>query len=161
MTARHAYRKRPCRICRRWFSPNVRLGDRQKTCGSAECRRLWHIKQCAAWNDRHKGYHRSIYLTKKLAQISSSPSPGPAHGRKSAAWPVSPRGRPCTGRYLAAFQDPIPQQLFFIIGYMINVRLRRTPLPGRLKGPKSQKQRAESAKTTPDFRSRCDSLVTY
>ena len=35
-------RKRPCRVCRRWFQPDARLGDRQKTCGDPECKREWH-----------------------------------------------------------------------------------------------------------------------
>lgn len=34
--------KRPCRICKKWFFPNPRLGDRQKTCGTPECQRQWH-----------------------------------------------------------------------------------------------------------------------
>ncbi|MEA3416175.1 MAG: hypothetical protein U9R02_08490 [Thermodesulfobacteriota bacterium] len=35
-------RKRPCRVCRRWFLPDGRLKNRQKTCGNPECQRKWH-----------------------------------------------------------------------------------------------------------------------
>ncbi len=35
-------RKRPCRVCRRWFLPDGRLKNRQKTCGNPECQREWH-----------------------------------------------------------------------------------------------------------------------
>ena len=32
-------RGRPCRVCRRWFLPDGRLKNRQKTCGNPECQR--------------------------------------------------------------------------------------------------------------------------
>jgi len=31
------------RICKKWFLPNPQPGDRQKTCGTSECQRQWHI----------------------------------------------------------------------------------------------------------------------
>jgi hypothetical protein len=39
------FKKRPCRICRRWFMPNAKLKDRQKTCGDPQCQREWHRKK--------------------------------------------------------------------------------------------------------------------
>jgi len=59
-------RKRPCRICRKWFSPDNRLGDRQKTCGDKECQRKWHAKKCAEWNKKNRSYFQAIYLNSKL-----------------------------------------------------------------------------------------------
>ena len=35
-------KSRPCVVCRRWFTPDPRVGDRQKTCGRAECQREHH-----------------------------------------------------------------------------------------------------------------------
>ena len=32
-------RKRPCRICRRWFQPHARAGERQRVCSEAACQR--------------------------------------------------------------------------------------------------------------------------
>ena len=64
--------KRPCRICRRWFLPNPRLKDRQKTCGDVECKKEWHRKQCKAWNKKHSDYFRANYLQKKLDSVSVS-----------------------------------------------------------------------------------------
>ena len=58
--------KRPCRICRKWFSPDNRLGDRQKTCGDKECKRKWHAKKCAEWNKKNRSYFQAIYLSSKL-----------------------------------------------------------------------------------------------
>ena len=59
-------RKRPCRICRKWFSPDPRVGDRQKTCGDKNCQDKWHAKKCAEWNKKNPAYFHEIYLAKKL-----------------------------------------------------------------------------------------------
>ncbi len=67
----HKRRKRPCRICGKWFIPDPRVGDRQKTCGRDECKRKWHIKKCSQWNREHPDYFREIYLGKKLAGIAA------------------------------------------------------------------------------------------
>lgn len=74
-------RKRPCRICRRWFMPTPRLKDRQKTCGRPQCQREWHRKMCEKWNRENADYFRSNYLQKKLEaatggdQYSTIPQP--------------------------------------------------------------------------------------
>lgn len=71
-------KKRPCRICRKWFVPNPRLGDRQKTCGCEECKRQWHIKKCSEWNNKNRAYFRDIYLSRKLqAEGAACPSKKP------------------------------------------------------------------------------------
>lgn len=58
-------KKRPCKICGQWFYPNPRLGNRQKTCGSAECKREWHKRKCGEWNSKNRDYFRGIYLKKR------------------------------------------------------------------------------------------------
>jgi len=63
-------RKRPCRICRRWFLPDPRLKGRQMTCGDAHCKRQWHRKKCQEWNRKNSDYFRSNYLHKKLDALS-------------------------------------------------------------------------------------------
>ena len=59
-------KKRPCRICGRWFAPHPRLKNRQKTCGDAHCKREWHRKKCTQWNKNNPDYFKSNYLQKKL-----------------------------------------------------------------------------------------------
>lgn len=66
-------RKRPCRICRRWFLPDIRHRERQKTCGNPECRREWHRRQCAKWNRQNKEYFKANRLGKKLGQVNNLP----------------------------------------------------------------------------------------
>lgn len=65
-------KKRPCRICRKWFSPDPRIGDQQKTCGSKDCQTKWHAKKCHEWNKKNKAYFNEIYLNKKLAAINEA-----------------------------------------------------------------------------------------
>jgi len=63
-------RKRPCRICRKWFYPDPRVGDRQKTCGDKDCQVKWHSKKCAEWNQKNQAYFREVYLSKKLSAVN-------------------------------------------------------------------------------------------
>jgi Cu2+-exporting ATPase len=46
--------KKPCRICRRWFRPNVHLGSRRRTCSRAECQKA-RRKQVTAALAEHLG----------------------------------------------------------------------------------------------------------
>lgn len=79
MKQRRKNRKRPCRICRKWFSPDPRVGERQKTCGDKECQDKWHTKKCAEWNNRNPAYFREIYLSKKLALVGAIAEPDDCH----------------------------------------------------------------------------------
>ena len=67
-----ALKKRPCRICRRWFMPNARLKDRQMTCAAPECKRQWHRKKCTEWNRKNSDYFKANYLQKKLDAAEQS-----------------------------------------------------------------------------------------
>lgn len=66
-------RKRPCRICRRWFLPDPRQIGRQKTCGRAECKREHHRRQCRQWNRKNPDYFKANYLSAKLAKTRDPP----------------------------------------------------------------------------------------
>ena len=66
MGAKGEFRKRPCRICRRWFMPNPRVKERQKTCGSKACKDEWHRRKCEQWNRENPEYFHDIYLRRKL-----------------------------------------------------------------------------------------------
>ena len=74
--ARHLS-KRPCRVCKRWFKPEARLGDRQKTCGDAACKREWHRRKCAEWNEKNSEYAKTNALHRKIEAAKNRPaSPG-------------------------------------------------------------------------------------
>jgi hypothetical protein len=67
-------RKRPCRICRRWFLPDPRQIGRQKTCGRAECKIENHRRQCRQWNRKNSDYFKANYLNAKLCRTKDPPT---------------------------------------------------------------------------------------
>ena len=74
------HKKRPCRVCGKWYPPNPRLGDRQQTCGTMECQWKWHARKCSEWNRKNRAYFKEIYLRGRLEFFGSGPpvrSPSP------------------------------------------------------------------------------------
>ena len=59
-------RKRPCRICRKWFESHPRAGDRQHTCSAPSCQRERHRRACADWRRRNPDLDREGRLRQKL-----------------------------------------------------------------------------------------------
>ena len=59
-------RKRPCRVCGRWFQPHRRAGGRQHTCSDPDCQRERHRRACKSWHGRHLGYDQEARLRAKL-----------------------------------------------------------------------------------------------
>ena len=108
--------KRPCRICRRWFSPDPRLGERQKTCADPHCKKEWHRKKCAQWNRKNTEYFRANYLQKKLDALS---------GRKGVAGVCAVRSRSPSGLPQREVQEVMGVKQFVIIGYLGQLLLRR------------------------------------
>ena len=68
-------RKRPCAICRRWFRPNARVGDRQQACGKPECQAARRQKTQASWRRRNPGYAIVWLIDQRAAQTQPSPEP--------------------------------------------------------------------------------------
>lgn len=116
---RHS-RKRPCRICGKWFVPHPRLGDRQKSCGAPACRRQWHTKKCAEWNRKNRAVFQESYLNRKLeslrAGIAEPPrAPPPAPPSPPASPPDYPK---------RVFQEVIGGQQLIIIEYLLRLLKR-------------------------------------
>lgn len=107
--------KRPCRICRRWFIPHPRLGERQRTCGDSHCQKEWHRKRCADWNRQNAEYFRTNYLQKKLDGLPPKDATGVhlVHSRFSSGLP------------LGKVQEVIGVQHFVIIEYLVQLLFRR------------------------------------
>ncbi len=95
MYQKRVLKKRPCRVCRRWFMPNPRLKDRQMTCGDPQCKKEWHRKKCEEWNNNNSEYFQTNYLQKKLdiatqndgARQSGSSPPGSQKNRLKSGLP--------------------------------------------------------------------------
>jgi len=65
------YRKRPCRICRRWFVPHPRAGNRQRACGAPECQRERHRRACQTWREREGEAETRHRLRQRLRREAS------------------------------------------------------------------------------------------
>ena len=115
--------KRPCRICRRWFIPNPRLGERQKTCGAAECQKQWHKRKCADWNRNNRVYFREIYLRNRLRSADSARSPQSSAPRSppspASLEPVAPLDYPRD-----VVQEVIGAQPLVILEYIVRLLTR-------------------------------------
>jgi len=48
-TMKKPIRKRPCSVCRKWFAPDPRAGDRQRTCSDPPCRAARATRAKDAW----------------------------------------------------------------------------------------------------------------
>ena len=119
-------RKRPCRICGRWFTPDPRVGERQKTCGDAECKRKWHAKKCAEWNQRHAEVFRANYLARKLAAASPPPTPSADVGVPIETLPCHPpKSRLGLGLPRDDVQEVIGLQALVVIEYLGQQLFRR------------------------------------
>jgi len=126
---RRKSKKRPCRICRKWFTPDPRVGDRQKTCGDQECKRKWHTKKCAEWNRKNRNYAQENYFSDKLVlavrQSDDSKSPSlaaattnpPVPGPSTAQFPRLPRSliQEAMGAQHLVIIEYITQQLFMLV----------------------------------------------
>jgi hypothetical protein len=116
MKPTNSNRKRPCRICGKWFKPNPRLGERQRTCGDKECQRKWHAKKCREWNRQNRQYFQEIYLERCLASCE------PPDGQVTAA-PLdvaTPGSLPAT-----SVQEVISIQHIVIIKYLLRQPIHR------------------------------------
>ena len=118
--------KRPCRICRKWFTPHPRLGNRQKTCGEEKCKKKWHAKKCAEWNKKNRSYFQAIYLNGKLESKKTKSQPEGRHPPSSDKFcPVStpsPRFAPQLPRDV--IQEVIGVQPLIIIEYVAQLLVR-------------------------------------
>ena len=65
---------RPCRICRRWFYPNPRVGDRQQACDRAECQTARRQKTQARWRAQNPSYATAYRIDQRH---KNTPDPEP------------------------------------------------------------------------------------
>jgi hypothetical protein len=126
MGQKRRLRKRPCRICGKWFVPNPRLDKRQKTCGTTECQQRWHAKKCAEWNRKNRSYFKEIYISRRLESSIGdascpTPSPFPASRTRKSSRPrrASPLHFP-----QEVVQEVIGVQQMVIIEYLVRLLMR-------------------------------------
>jgi hypothetical protein len=61
-------RKKPCRICRRWFQPDPRVGDRQRVCSKPDCQNVRRQNTQASWRKRNPGYAIAWRIDQRTAR---------------------------------------------------------------------------------------------
>lgn len=97
-----AARKRPCRICRRWFLPAPRAGNRQYACSSPDCQRERHRRSCARWRSAERDAEHEHTLAQRLrapvAELIALSAPAPTHVAVHAPPGESPAPAPSSKR---------------------------------------------------------------
>src|SRR5690554_2777570 len=68
-------RTRPCRICRRWFQPHPRAGDRQRVCSNRACQGERHRRSCADWRRKNAADEKAERLRRRLRAPLEQASP--------------------------------------------------------------------------------------
>ena len=119
-----SYRKRPCRVCRRWFMPNAKLKDRQMTCGGDQCKRERHRRKGGEWNSNNPDYFRANYLQKKFDAGDQSNQDLKTCQSKSTP-SVLPKSRLKSGLPLRYVQEVIGIQHLIITEYLAQLLLKR------------------------------------
>ncbi len=64
-----ATKKRPCRECGRWFAPDMRVGNRQRTCSQDECQAARRVKTQAAWRGKNPDYESGRRIQERSAAV--------------------------------------------------------------------------------------------
>jgi hypothetical protein len=118
------YKKRPCRICRKWFTPNPRLFDRQQTCGAMECQRKWHARKCAEWNRKNRAYFKDIYLRGRLESFGSAPPEQSRSDCTSSRTNKPPRRSSPLELPQEVVQEVIGVKQVIIIEYIVRLLMR-------------------------------------
>jgi hypothetical protein len=71
-------RKRPCGVCRHWFHPDPRVGDRQRVCGAEACQQARRKKTQAAWRESNPEYFAARRIEQRAERALPPPAPPPA-----------------------------------------------------------------------------------
>ena len=116
MAKKSRSRKRPCRVCGKWFCPDPRLGERQKTCGAAECQRQRHAAKCAEWNRKNRSSFRESYLKSRIERTAGEHPPSPENPALRGPSPLDLPRR--------VVEEVMGAQQSVIIEYIVRLLLR-------------------------------------
>lgn len=120
-----AGKRRPCRICGHWFTPNRRVKGRQMTCGNPQCKREWHRRKCAEWNKKNSEYFKANYLHRRLEAVTQSDGDSGSSNQSGSGSIPPPRGRLRSGLPLQQVQEAIGVKHLVIIEYVAQLLVRR------------------------------------
>jgi len=124
MEEKRKHKKRPCRVCGKWYTPNPRLYDRQQTCGAKECQRKWHARKCGEWNRKNPAYFKEIYIRKRLESFGSGrPAQSPS-SRPSSRINDPPRRSSPLDLPQEVIKEVIEVKQLIIIEYIVRLLMR-------------------------------------
>lgn len=78
---------RPCRVCRKWFRPDAKVGDRQRVCGSPACQRELHRRNCVGWHRRNPGLEKETRFEERLVELDPAAQERLADPLEAINWP--------------------------------------------------------------------------
>lgn len=82
--------KRPCAICRKWFTATLQTRTTQTVCGETSCQRERHRRACVAWHARNPDYDKENRLRTKLQAALAEPArPPPRDELPRELWKVA------------------------------------------------------------------------
>ena len=64
--------KRPCRICRRWFVPDRRVGRRQRACSATACQIARRAGTQASWRRRNPDYFIAHRIQRRRLKVDEA-----------------------------------------------------------------------------------------
>lgn len=70
----YSRKKKPCAICRRWFEPDGRVGQRQYVCSSPKCQKERRRRKQAKWRASRPDYFTARRILKR-AEAERTPEP--------------------------------------------------------------------------------------
>jgi len=137
-------RKRPCRICRRWFRPDPRTGDRQHVCSRADCQRERHRRACRRWRQREAPAESAHRLRQRLQEAANGqPAAGPGAG---LAWDVV---RDAVGLEVAVILEEISRLLADVVRDAVRRQVGVSARESRQVEPASRRDDMVSAGAAP------------
>ena len=141
-------RKRPCRICKCWFHPSPRAGDRQHVCGKPECQRERHRRACQAWHGRER---LEVAEERLVSRLKACVTVGAGETQSGSTLQVPAVVQVDRG----ALRDAVPPEIAGVILFLLEVLLARwrDAVPAQVHGDKG-----ESPKVLP--RSRRDGIAS-
>lgn len=82
--------KRPCAMCRKWFTVRLQSRTTQTVCGETSCQRERHRRACAAWHVQNPDYDKENRLRKRLQTALDEPArPPPKDELPREFWKVA------------------------------------------------------------------------
>jgi hypothetical protein len=129
-------KSKPCSSCGHWFTPNPRLGSRQRTCGASECQAKRRRTMQRTWRERNPDYFSERRLRAQLERASAPlETAGPAAPSSGGEQRSLPRPPPRESSRIpwtlvqSAFGPQVPVLIAFLVRML--VRPAQFTIPGK------------------------------